>query len=322
MLINNTTELKSYLPASVTLDFNDIRPKIKLVERETIQRIFSKALYDAVITPGATGDTLALREILAEAVAHLAFLEYLPFGQVQISSAGVQIASNANMKTAFEWQVDQIKTECIRQGWSAVEAALRLLEQTADNALKALWEETPTYQASRLSLISTLAHFEKFASLSGSRVMFNKLLPILQDVQEEVILPAIGKTLFDKILVDTTEPYLKVKKLASKALVYKTLAAGFMDTVLILSDNGPMIIDGMQSRQPKAIRTAPMEYLAVLAENFKTRAAAALRELVEHCQTNYSSLPEFADSSNFIDPTAEQQDHIPRNDPSWGIAFF
>ncbi len=322
MLINSTAELKSYLPASVTLDFQDIRPKIRLVERETILRIFSQALYDAAIAPSATGDTLKLRELLAEAVAHLAFLEYLPFGQVQISSAGVQIASNANMKTAFEWQIEQIKDECSRQGWSAIESALRLLEETADNTLKTAWQATATYQVSTKSLVSTLSQFEKFSSLHGSRVLFNKLLPVLQDVQEEVILPAIGKALFDKVLTETGEAYVKAKKLAAKALVFKTLAVGFMDTVLILSDNGPQIIDGLQSRQPKSTKTAPIEYLQVLSENYKSRAASALRELIEYCQTNQSDLPEFAESDNYIDPAAEQQDHIPRNDPSWGIAFF
>ncbi|PRY90574.1 DUF6712 family protein [Mongoliibacter ruber] len=325
MLINNIAELREQIPASVTLDFNDIKPKIRLVEREVIQRIFSSELYDAVIASGASGDFLKLREILAEAVAHLALVQYLPFGQVQFDSGGIRIVTNENMKTAFEWQIDKLEDECTKQGWSAVEAALEFIENSEITQLRDIWEETDTYKLAQDSLISNLRTFEKFVNLNHSRILFNKLLPVLSDQQEEVIKEAIGKPLFLKITKDlnpASDLLIKTRKLASKALAFKTMAVGFMDTLLILTDNGPLVIDGMVSRQPKAKRSAPTDVVLIIAENYKTRAAGALRELVEFCQTNADELVEFKESGNYIgDPEAEQN-HIPRPDPDWGVAFF
>lgn len=328
MLINNTAELKSYLPTSVALDFNDIKPKIRLVERETIKRIFSKAIYDTVIVGGDSADIQELREVLEEATAHLALLHYIGFGQTQISSGGIQIQIEDNLKPAFEWQINELKNECSKQGWDAIEAALELLENTSDENLSALWQSTPTYLHSTKSLISNLRTFEKFVSLNHSRVLFNKLIPILTDQQEEVILPAVGDALFAKILSYDSETNQEKKailsktfKLASKSLAYHTAAIGFMDSLLILSDNGPMVMDGLGTSVSNAKKTAPTELVAIISENYKTRAAAAMRELIQYCQANVDTIPEYISSANYIS-NEDQSEHIPRNDPDWGIAFF
>lgn len=325
MLINNIQELKEYIPTSVNLNFNDIRPKIRLVERDIIKKIFSKAVYDAVNPLSVSGEKLELKSILAEAVAHLALLHYIGFGQTQISSSGIQIASNANMKTAFEWQIDELKDECSTQGWSAVESALEFLEKSTDQAIKSLWEATEAFQFSQKNLIPNLRTFEKFVSLNHSRVLFNKLAPIIEDRQEEVITPAISAELFTKILTEPEEKYKQVKKMASRALAYHTVAIGFMDTLLVLSDNGALMIDGMISQQPKAKRTAPTDLVKIISENYKTRAEAAMRELIEYCQANVADLPEFKESSNYLAPDEDgvtAENHIPRNDPNSGVAFF
>lgn len=329
LLISNTTELKEYIPASITLNFDDIRPQVRQVEREIIIRIFSQAIYDRLTTVEApTAQDTALKALLAEAVALLALVEYIPIGQLHFSSAGIQIASNENMKTAFEWQIDQLKDTCSRQGWTAIEAALAYCESLPAGDLKNLWIQTDTYLTSQGKLISTLRQFEQFAHLQGSRILFNKLLPTLTDQQDEVILPALGKTLLDKVLTlasesdeDKKAALTQAHKLASKALAYGTLGVGFQDSMLILSDNGPLVIEAMQSRLSKAAKTAPESLISAIATTYRSRAAAALRELLQFCQTNASVLTEYQESTNFISD-ADQTDHIPRNDPDSAIVFF
>ncbi len=329
MLINSTDDLRLYLPASVTLDFNDIKPKIRLAERETIIPIFSQAVYDLIdVETVPEGDLTSLHELCAEASAHLALLHYLDFGQVHLNSQGVQIASNDNMKTAFEWQIDQLKEQCSLQGWSAIESALKFLESVGSGTLKTAWEGSDTYIASAKLLLPTLKAFEDFAHLGHSRVLFNKLAPMISSLQEDIIEPAIGTALLEVVFTpneSATEERLgalkQVKKLASKALAYFTIGSGFQDTMLILSDNGPLVINGMQSRLAKAKQTAPEELVVTIANAYQNRAQAALAELLEYCQANVSVLPEYEQSQNFISD-ADQTDHIPRNEDDWGMVFF
>lgn len=329
MLISNITELREYIPASVTLNFADIRPKIRQVEREIIIRIFSQAVYNRLTTlETPTAEDTALKQLLAEAVALLALLEYIPIGQLQFDSSGIRIASNENMKTAFEWQIDELKSTCSRQGWSAIESALAYCESLPDGALRTAWIATDTYTSSQENLITNLRQFETFTHLQGSRVMFNKLIPTLADQQEEVVVPAIGQALFQAILAKESESdqtkkeaLTKAHKLASKALAYLTLGVGFQDSMLILSDNGPLVIEAMQSRLAKAVKTAPESLISAIATTYRSRGAAAMKELIDYCQSVSDVLTEYQSSPNFI-ADADQTDHIPRNDPNWGIAFF
>jgi len=329
MLINTTSDLRNYLPASVTLEFDDIKPKIRLAERETIIPLFSQSVYDLInVETVPSGELTQLHELCAEAVAHLALLHYLDFGQVHLNSSGIQIASTDNMKTAFEWQIDQLKEQCSLQGWSAIESALKFLETAEESTLKAAWEASDTFAAQAQMLLPTLKTFETYAHLGHSRVLFNKLSPMILALQEDIIEPAIGTALLTVVFTPTANPsaertaaLAQVKKLASKALAYFTIGSGFQDTMLILSDNGPLIINGMQSRLAKAKQTAPEELVMAIAQSYQNRAQGALAELLEYCQKHVDLLPEYEESENYISDE-DQTNQIPRNDPDWGMVFF
>lgn len=329
MLINNITELKEHIPASVTLDFNDIKPKIRMVEREIIRKIFSPELYTRLTTSvGDSAQDVELALIQSEAVAHLALMHYLSFGQVTIDSSGVHITSTENMKTAFEWQINELKNQCSLQGWQAVESGLEYLESLTEGALYTAWIATHTYTAAKANLIPNLRTFEKYTSLHHSRVLFNKLVPTLTEQQDEVMIPALGTELWSLILAipsaETEErkaALTKARTLTSRTLAFLTMARGFEDTLLILSDNGPLIIDGLQSRTSESKATARPEVVAAMAVRYDTKAKGAMTELLAYLQANSDVLPEYEDSPNFISD-ADQTDHIPRNKDDWGMVFF
>src|SRR5690606_38717245 len=133
------------------LAWADIEPKVRMVERDIIRKQFSKAIYDHIQQLTADGTAAELRELLSEATAHLALLHYIGFGQVQISSSGIQIASDANLKTAFEWQITDLRRECSLQGWNAIESALELMETLTERS-----EEHTSELQSRENLVCRL----------------------------------------------------------------------------------------------------------------------------------------------------------------------
>ena len=329
MLINNITELKEHIPASVTLDFDDIKPKIRMVEREIIRRIFSPALYTRLSTSaGDSAEDDELRLVLSEAVAHLALMHYLSFGQVTIDSSGVHITSTENMKTAFEWQIAELKNQCSLQGWQAIESGLESLDSLTTGPLSDAWKATTAYTLAKTNLIPNLRTFEKYTSLHHSRVLFNKLVPTLTEQQDEVMIPALGTALWAVILSippaeleERKTALTKARTLTSRTLTFLTMARGFEDTLLILSDNGPMIIDGLQSRASEAKASAPPEVVAAMAMRFDAKAKGSMTELLAFLQKHADVLTEYKESPNFI-TDADQTDHIPRNKDDWGMVFF
>lgn len=329
MLINSIAELKEYLPASVSLEWADIAPKVRMVERDTIRRIFSANIIDRVQQLGGTDQEAGLLDLLREATAHLALLHYIGFGQTQIDSAGIRIASNSDMKTAFEWQINDLRRECSLQGWNAIESALELMESLpAESDLLALWQATDSYALAQQSLIPTLREFQKYVHLGNSRVLFHKLLPTLQEQQQSRFALPLGASMWARILAyrSETDPdrltrITQVRNMAARALAYATMGEGFANTLLVLTDNGPMVIDGLQSRTSNAKKTAPEAFVQAIADQYAAKASGAITALIAHLQANVTYFPEFKDSDNYIDDPL-QFDHIPRNDPDWGIVFF
>jgi hypothetical protein len=327
MLINNINELKEHIPASVTLAFDDIKPKIRMVEREIIRKIFSPELYTRLTkSEGATDHDEELRLILSEAVAHLALMNYLAFGQVNIDSSGVHIASTENMKTAFEWQINELKNQCSLQGWQAVESGLEYLDSLKEGDVYELWKATDTFAQAKANLLPSLRAFEKYTSLHHSRVMYNKLVPTLTEQQDEVIIPSLGKPLWDAMLTipeeSTRKDVLnKARTLTGRTLAFLTMARGFEDTLLILSDNGPLIIEGLQSRTTDAKLSAPPEVVNAMAMRYDAKAKGSMTELLAFLQANVDVLTEYRESPNFISD-ADQTNHIPRNSPDWGMVFL
>ena len=95
-----------------------------------------------------------------------------------------------------------------------------------------------------------------------------------------------------------------------------------MDTLLVLSDNGPLVIDGIQSRLSKSKTTAPEELVQGIAKTYAQRAAGAMTDLLAFCQQHADILTEYLTSANYIPEDEDRTDHIPRNDPDAGVAFF
>lgn len=330
MLINNTTELKKYIPVSIALAYEDIAPQLRMVERDTILPKFSKAVYDYItdLDHAAEDDARHLLSLLCEATAHLAVLEYLSIGQVHISSSGVMINSSQNQKTAFEWQVRDAKNQTARIGWSAIESAMAFLSGLPPGDLRNAWQTTDTYTQAQQMLIPSLRKFQQHVHLGNSHLLYQRLLPVQLQNQEEHIRPLMGEALWTRVLSFEQEPaptakaaLTKLHRMLCRALAYETMADGFLDTVLILSDNGPLIIDGLQSRLSDAKATAPETFIHAVATSYRQKADGSVTEVLAYAQSQVAILPEYAQSPSYLQPT-DPQDHIPRNDPDWGIAFF
>ncbi len=115
-------------------DFVKMQPDVLLAEDDYLRPALGAAFYDDLIDPSTTltsAEADRLRALLRSALANLSMVGYLDMGQVQISGAGVQIISTDNQKTAFQWQVNNLKTSFSRKGWNGLEKALAYLEAHA-----------------------------------------------------------------------------------------------------------------------------------------------------------------------------------------------
>lgn len=194
MLFSTVDEIKEYLPVSVSFEFNDIKPFIKQAEDNFIIPAISQEQYDALITALSGTPTPAeteLIDLVRAPLAAYAYLYYIPWGQVQISGAGIQIASTDQMKTAFQWQIDDLEGSARKAGYYGIDKVLEFLD--GKESIYAAWSGSSAYTDFKsFYVFSTRTLNDIYPLIGNSRQNFIKLMPSMLRMEEFKIIPLIS----------------------------------------------------------------------------------------------------------------------------------
>jgi hypothetical protein len=199
-LITNIDQLVAHVRVNTSFSLENLVPDLILVQDQDLRPLLGPPLLADLLAKQAA-DALSEAEKtlvyhLQGALANLATVENLPLAQVQISDAGVHIFSDAGKKTAFEWQIREIRATFVRKGFNALERALELLEEGAEFAA---WRASGAGTAARQYLISTAAEFSEWSNIGNSRLVFNALLPTLRKVEAFDLAPVLGPEYFAEL---------------------------------------------------------------------------------------------------------------------------
>lgn len=186
-LIPTLDELKNY----VSLDAKAVPPSIALAQREVLAQVVAPLLGErlrtwleaAAASPGfeLAGDSLAaqlLRRVQAP-IARLGVGAGLPGHQVSIDTTGVHIMTTETSKTAFQWQLNQLRASLERHGQRDLDALVEWLEANRDaSAELRAWAASAAGQRHRRELFTSPAAFHEYENISESRPVFVALGPV------------------------------------------------------------------------------------------------------------------------------------------------
>lgn len=191
--------MRKYLPINVTFTFSDIEPFVKQAERDFLMPILSQAQYDEIEANQSSSDT-DIQKLLDRAravVAPYALFLWIPFGQTQITSGGIQITSNATSKTAFQWQIEGMQNTAQLLAFSCAEDLIKFL--IPNKAIYTAWATSPEFARLFRLFINTATEFNEYFEMGTSRYLFLQMVPTIQRVEKNSILPILCKELFDEI---------------------------------------------------------------------------------------------------------------------------
>jgi hypothetical protein len=202
--ITTLDQLTAHLKVNLSFSVENLLPDLALVQDQDVRPLLGDELL-ADLLAKQTANTLSEGEktlifVLQGALANLALVEYLPLAQVQISDGGIHIYSDAAKKTAFEWQIRELRGAFVRKGYNFLERALALLNAGADFAA---WRATDVGAAARQYLISSAAAFSEWCNIGNSRLVYNALLPTLRKVEAFDVAPVLGPEFFDELKTQT-----------------------------------------------------------------------------------------------------------------------
>jgi hypothetical protein len=203
-LINTTEEFRQYVRLNASTEdanFLDLlQADMLLVEYDQLRPLLGDSFFEGLLeTVAADGDAvqLRLRYLLCLALANLTMVEGVDALQVQISGSGIQIVSDANVKTAFQWQIDNLKLMYCRKGYGALDKVLDFLDAHATDF--PTWAGSPAAARSREFFISSAEQFTEHYNISHSRQTYLALLSIIRKMERFALVPVLGQEYFAEL---------------------------------------------------------------------------------------------------------------------------
>ena len=201
MLFKTIPELKEFVSVSIASTFPTIAPFIAYAEKVYIAPLLGTAQYNDLVAAYQAGSMNAAQtNLLAQvqpALANLGYMESYDELQLQISSNGIRIVTDAQYKTAFQWQIRNLKDSNLRRGFAYLDSTLAFLE--ANPTIYTLWADSDAYTIARQFFINTTDDFNNAVNIQNSRSTFTALWPIMRKVEEFEVRTRIGNALFDEI---------------------------------------------------------------------------------------------------------------------------
>lgn len=319
MLLKTIEDLRKYIPRlSTNYSWANIAPFITLAEQKYIIPYIGFEFYSELATAYAgtpTAKQTAAINQLQPSIAYYTMLEALPHLGMQIGNAGVGQGQSDTTQPTPQWKEFKIEANYCSNAETFLDQALQFLE-LAPALDYPIWVTSPEYTLQKTLFIHNAKELNSCIPIFQSRRAFIALKYFIADVQNETIIPVLGKDLYDAVLVKHINGTLSTvdkeliryiqKPLANIAArkAFNQLAVEFNGRGFrILSDSDAII----QKTAASAERLQPL--LRDLANNGETYLIA----LKKYLQDNADQFPLYKASTAFIDNSTSKPWELPDN---------
>lgn len=294
-LFSTIDQVKKYIAVNISTEIDSILPYIRQAETKFIKPLLGKKLYNELKAYAEGSSTTDLMEELLDLVRlpliHYAYHLYAPIGAVNISDAGIRIATDDNMKSAFEWQVDKVEGSFLKTAHDFVEDVIEFLDDNRSDFES--WQTSEAFTAQHDMLINTAKAFNEQFNINNSRRLFVALRPIIKSVEKKYIIPTISKELYTELITElqsSSEPSddnETLLNLIQPAIAKFTMARAISELSLEILPEG--IFENAVQVVSKAKQSAGRDKLSVLAQDLTADARAELKEVQQYLDSNASA---------------------------------
>lgn len=312
-LFKTTDEIKNFLPVNLTFQFKDILPFLNEVERDYIIPAISQDQYNNLHTAYQTSSTDADQDALLAKIrvplASFAYMLWIPWGQVQINSSGIQISVSENMKTAFAWQIENLERSASKSGFSGLEALLEFLE--TNKATYTLWAASDSYTESKEHFINTAKEFSDACDLKVTRRTYMLVKSMMSRLEKTVIKNTIGSDTYDSIKAQILSGSIsssneELLDLIRPAVANLTLAKALTILSIQVDELGISVLSTPVTNASAKINTPAN--------------ANHLSSLQKQCQTEGESFLQQLETK--VNEDDEDYEEGFTNEDDWGAVFF
>lgn len=334
MLFKTIEEFKSFLPIDPETKLSEITTFIENTETSLLIPYLSQTQYDnlntlyqaSAVTPLSVANTELLKKC-RKVITPNAIALWAPVGQLHISSAGIRIITSGDMKTAFQWQIEDFIDAMKRQAYEALEVLIDYLE--ANTATFTLYAASTAHTNAKQYFVNNAKDFSKYFQIKDSRLLYNSLLPVMKRVEDLIVKASLSADLFSAMKTQIAAGTLTAENTTlmafiQPATVHLTIAKAIQEKSIIMDDNGQIssLTQGVfLSKQGKT--PASEARLDALYKSEREAGENYLKDLRDYLNENASAsvYPLYFASDNYIDTDEETENF--ENETDWGtVGFF
>lgn len=312
MFFVDIEDVIKYLPVNSGFNFKAISVYLIDIDRKELRENFSRAFvaelqadFNGIKCAFEDSTITALRKELIDLIrnytANLAFVKWLPIGQVNISQAGVQITSTENAKTAFQWQIDEVRAESTQRALSALEDCLDLLRDNIDAATFSTYKASNEFKELNSLFVYSARDFKKYCSIFDASIAnIKKLSSVIRKVEDFDVKPVLLPNYFAEIKATLKNAEAlganaqAVVDLLKPAIINLAVAKGISELSLIADENGLLTFDNTTARgTTKGVKTAADANLYRLQKTFEADGRAYLDHVGDYLVANIDNYPTF-----------------------------
>lgn len=325
-LFKTIAEVKVFWPMLSSSKIENILPFIKQAERKFIIPAISQAEYDALNTwynagtpPAESATKSALLLNVQAALALYAKYLWIPSGQLQEGDSGIRIATTDTLKTAFQWQIDELQRSVIEQAGNAMDDLLAFME--ANKGDYALWSASSAYTLFKDCFIPSAAKFtEIYNGLGGSRLNFMAIRGQMVKIQDFVIQSELSQTFYDELKAQLKANTLsannaKLIPMIQNVVANLTMSSAFTQLSVKIGEDGVVNFNTTASRVvSRQNEPAKNQQITKLETQAEKDGRAYLVILKEYLKANIANYPTYASSDAY--DSEESTDNSFKNDPN------
>lgn len=262
-LIRTTAEAKAALPRVLSnLGSAANLPDFQAAELKHLVPLIGYSQYETIegkINANPAEDLsdaeATLLPYLRRVVAFFAYLDDMGTDNAKITDSGIRTTESANLPRVFGWQYKELKNTLQAKAYDAVEVLLRFLFENRLDYLP--WLSSDEYASLSGLLIKTGTDFDAHYKLYQPMRTFYSLKVLLDEVQEDLIKPAIGTEMLAYFIEEEAldDDEKKILKLLKKAVAYQTIKKACQHYSVRFDGNGFTVLTGDAENPETAGRT-------------------------------------------------------------------
>lgn len=306
-LIKTSAEIRNYLKVDTSFNYETVLPYLDKAERvyllpvlgsEQLQKLYDYAEGSGSGSGGGANAYEKLYNLACTALCNLGFYEAWPLLDLRITDAGFVVSSSQNFVPASQYRVEQAKLAVKRLGFNGLDEMLLFLEQNADTFSE--WKNSNAFTIHKETFFGTATTFNKYFGINDSRYLFNRLVPFIVEVQEDVILPILTKPLYDELKDlwnenDVVDQYLDLLKKMQRTVAYMAVHKALPQMVGEFEDFGVRIYETKGGTTSNYIdKKVPSDsQFAVLLAHIEQQGRMYSQKLQEYLEAEADSFPEY-----------------------------